>query len=264
MSQIRLIAIDLDGTLLRDDKTIAPRVRASIVEATRRGVHVVLASARPPRTTRAFHAELGLTTPQVNYNGALIWDAVSPRVIEHGPLSARVAQQLILRARHAFSDVLVHCEIMDRWHTDRVDDRYQTESAKLFPPDVIAPLASFASLDVTKLMFQGEPSQMDALAPILASENEATCVRTDPDLLQYMRSGIDKGTGLRRVCDLLGVSLKDVLAIGDNENDIPMLRAAGVGVAMGHARDGVRRAARQVVGTNETDGVAEAIERFAL
>lgn len=263
-THIRLIAIDLDGTLLRDDKTISPRVRESIAESTRRGIHVVLASARPPRTTRAFYEQLGLSSPQVNYNGALIWDQTARRVIDHAPLAAATAQSLISAARDAFAGVLAHCEILDRWHTDRVDDRFQTESAKLYPPDVIGPLASFAHLDVTKLMFQGPPAMMDAIALLLRNESAATCVRTDPDLLQYMRAGIDKGTGLRRVCELMGVSLHAAMAIGDNENDIAMLRAAGAGVAMGHARDDVKRAATHVVGTNEADGVAEAIERIAL
>jgi hypothetical protein len=261
---IRLIAIDLDGTLLRDDKTISPRVLETIAEATRRGIHVVLASARPPRTTRAFHEQLGLSSIQVNYNGALIWDQIAQQVIDHAPLPATVAQQLIDTARSAFADVLVHCEILNRWHTDRVDDRFQTESAKLYPPDAVGPLASFAHLDVTKLMFQGPPAMMDAIAQLLSEESAATCVRTDPDLLQYMRAGIDKGTGLRRVCELTGVPMHAAMAIGDNENDIAMLRAAGMGVAMGHARDEVKRAAAHVVGTNEADGVAEAIERFAL
>lgn len=261
---IQLIAIDLDGTLLRDDKTISPRVRESIAEAMKRGIHVVLASARPPRTTRAFFEQLSLQTPQVNYNGALVWDQTAQRAIDHTPMLANGVHRLINAARAAFPDVLVHCEILNRWYTDRVDDRFQTASAKLYPPDVVGPLASFSHLDVTKLMFQGPPAMMDAIATLLRDESATTCVRTDPDLLQYMRADVDKGTGLRRVCDLTGVSLQTAMAIGDNENDIAMLRAAGVGVAMGHARDDVKRAATHVVGTNEADGVAEAIERFAL
>jgi 5-amino-6-(5-phospho-D-ribitylamino)uracil phosphatase len=262
MPRVRLIAIDLDGTLLRDDKTVSARSLDAIARARHAGVHVVLASARPPRTTAGFYRQLALSTPQVNYNGAVVWDEPRGTAIDHTPLPAAVARAMVMQARSAFPDVLVHFEILNRWYTDRVDDRYQTESAKLFPPDVVAPLGTFATLDVTKLMFQGEPERMDRLAGLLRHP-QAALVRTDADLLQYMHASVDKGTGLRRVCALLGVDVSESLAIGDNENDIPMLAAAGVGVAMGHARNDVRAAARYTVGTNQADGVAEAIERFA-
>ncbi|MFT3787500.1 MAG: Cof-type HAD-IIB family hydrolase [Tepidisphaeraceae bacterium] len=255
---IRLIAIDLDGTLLRDDKTIAPRVRDAVLRAAAQGIRIVLASARPPRTVRAFYRELQLDTPQVNYNGALIWDEPGQSVVDHRPMASAIASELIAQVRHIEANVLVSCEILDRWHTDRTDNRFMTASAWLFPPDVIAPLQEFGHHDVTKLMLQGPPAMMDRLADRLRHP-QVKLARTDPDLLQYMSVDAGKGLGLKRLCERLDVPLAHAMAIGDNENDIEMLQVAGLGVAMGHASAAVKAAAQLVVASNMHDGVAEAI-----
>src|SRR4051812_33412172 len=116
---IRLVAIDLDGTLLNDSKEVTQRTAAALKCLPNSGVKVVIASARPPRSVAGFYRELGLDTWQINYNGALIWDPKERRAVFHQPLDAMLARQIINIARAQYPEVTVACEVLDRWLTDR-------------------------------------------------------------------------------------------------------------------------------------------------
>ena len=154
---IQLVAADLDGTLLDERKVIAPATSAAIAAIRRRGIRFVIASARPPRSVRHIYQQLQLDTLQINYNGALVWDEINRTAVAHHPLEGELALQIIRLARAMDSRVLVTCEILDRWHTDRLDNTYTTETGRLFPPDVIAPVQSFCQQPVTKLLLLGPP-----------------------------------------------------------------------------------------------------------
>jgi len=258
---IRLIAIDLDGTLLRSDRTIS-RATVDCIGSLDPGLKVVLATARPPRSVRSFYTQLKLQTPQINYNGALIFNQATSKAIEHWPIRAADAFELIGRVRRVRPDVVVSCEIMDRWYTDRLDPRYLTQTAILFPPDVVAPLQTFAHLDVTKILLQADPMIIDELASLLVLGDRFASTRTDPDLMQVMRRGVDKSVALRHLAKFYGIDMKDVLAIGDNDNDLQMILAAGVGVVMASSPRALIEAAQWVAPTNDDDGVVAAIKRF--
>src|SRR5688572_4939067 len=131
---IRLIAIDLDGTLLRSDHTISPATVSAIQTLAQR-LPIILATARPPRSSREFHSLLALTTPSIHYNGALLWNLVDSSLIEHRPIDAITARRLIDSARSMHADVVVNIERLDRWFTDRLDEKYLTATARTFAPD---------------------------------------------------------------------------------------------------------------------------------
>ena len=166
--EIRLVAIDLDGTLLDRARRVCPKAAAAMLALPQRGVHVVIASARPPRSVRHIYQALQLCTWQINYNGALIWDEPNRQVVEHVPMDCRLARQIIDEARAKFEQVLVSCEILDRWHTDRLEQSHTTETGRLFQPDVIAPLDQICNQPITKLMLLGPPPMMLALESLLA------------------------------------------------------------------------------------------------
>jgi Cof subfamily protein (haloacid dehalogenase superfamily) len=256
-----MIAIDLDGTLLMRNSAIEPRA-AELIRRVSRDAPVVIASARPPRSVRPFYRSLGLKTLQVNYNGAMVWDESSGTAHHHKTLDADVAWRVACVARAVLSDVLVSYEHNDRWLTDRVDERFEVESSKDIRPDEMGPLERFAHLSPTKLLLQAEPHRLEQVAQALAGEAVGV-IRTDADLLQIARPDVDKASAVEMVAARYGLAMEQVLAIGDNQNDIGMLRCAGVGVAVGNAAANVRREARHVVASNDQGGVAEAIERFA-
>ena len=262
---IRLVAVDLDGTLLTDSKQVSEKTAGCLTCATESGVRVVIASARPPRSVRHVYERLRLETLQINYNGALVWDEPNRRPVYHRPMEPGVVLRLIGEARRRFPQVLVSCEILDRWCTDRFDDTYTTETGRLFRPDVVAPVAAFCTEPVTKLMLLGEPAVVSELEPAMRSTPlPISVIRSDPDLLQIMDASAGKGVALRLVCDHYGVPMDRAMAIGDALNDVPMLEAAGVAVAMDNAHPHVKLAADWVAPSNNDHGVCAALKRYGL
>ncbi len=262
---IRMVAVDLDGTLLNDSKQVSQQTIDALSCASKNGVKVIIASARPPRSVRHIYKQLSLDTWQINYNGALIWDEPAKRVIFHRPMSCELVRNLIDTARARFPSVLISCEILDRWYTDRFDQTYTTETGRLFKPDVIAPLADFCNQPITKLLLLGEKGLIDQLETLLApATDKVTIVRTDPELLQIMEKFVSKSAALQIVAEHYQVALENVMAIGDAPNDVGILKIAGIGVAMDNAHPLVKDAADWVAPSNNDHGVHAALVKFGL
>lgn len=261
-----LMAIDLDGTLLRTDKRISTKVVNAVYEATRRGVHVVIASARPPRAVRAIYERLKLGTYQVNYNGALIHDQPRGRHMYHQPLDAALARQIARLARKIDPGCLVSLEILDKWYTDRVDNALGTETSKLCNPDFVGPLEAFFTVPVTKLMLHAPPDRVHALSAQVKRKfgKQVAILLSDKHLIQIVHRQVDKAVAVKWVADAYDIPAARVIAIGDAPNDVGMLRWAGLGVAVDNAWPMVRDAANVVVPSNDEDGVLHAIERYVL
>jgi Cof subfamily protein (haloacid dehalogenase superfamily) len=265
MPPIRLVAIDLDGTLLDDAKRVSDRTADALKCLAGSGVRVVIASARPPRSVRHVYNSLALDSLQINYNGALVWDEPRREAVFHRPMDPEVVLRMIAEARRLFPQVLVSCEVLDRWCTDRFDNTFTTETGRLFQPDVVAPVEDFCTTPVTKLMLLAEPAVISQLAPAMrAMPLPVTVIRSDPDLIQVMDAAVNKGTALRLVCDHYQVQLEEVLAIGDAVNDVPMLEAAGVAVAVDNAHPQVKLVADWVAPSNNDHGVHAALARYGL
>ncbi len=264
-NEIKLVAVDLDGTLLDQKKQITRTTAAALSCLPARGVRLIIASARPPRSVRAIYAALKLDTWQINYNGALIWDEPSKSVVHHEPMKPKLVLSMIERARDMFEEVAVSCEILDRWYTDHAEQEYMTETGRLFRPDVVAPVEEFCREPVTKILLLGEPPMISRLEQLLTSEYPmANIVRSEPELLQIMSSKADKSLALLRVAKHYGVAMQQVMAIGDAANDIGMLKAAGVGIAMDNAHPLVKRVANWVAPSNNDHGVHAALRKYGL
>lgn len=263
---IRLLAIDLDGTLLTDAKRISKRTADALGGLPGRGVKVVIASARPPRSVRPVYQALHLDTLQINYNGALIWDEPRRSAVYHRPMSPEVVRQIIDTARDMFEETLVSCEIMDRWYTDHHDPQFTTETGKLFRPDVIAPIDDFCGTPITKLLLLGEPRIMSRLEPLIVAAygGRISLVRTDAHMLQIMDRRVSKAYALKKVATEYGVEMSEVMAIGDAPNDVGMLQSAGVAVAMDNATAVVKEVADWIAPSNNDHGVYAAMVRYGL
>src|SRR5687768_7692336 len=263
---VRLVAIDLDGTLLNDSKQVSDHTAEALCCLPMRDVRVVIASARPPRSVRHIYNLLKLDTWQINYNGALIWDEPNHRAVFHRPLTGPLVAEIVELARDMFDETIVTCEVMDRWYTDREDNAYTTETGKLFKPDVIAPLEQICETDVTKLMLLGEPRIILRLEDMLAQSfgERVSVVKTDQDMLQIMDRKVGKAVALAAVAKHYGVPMGQVLAIGDAPNDVGMLQVSGVSVAMDNAHPLVKSVADWVAPSNNDHGVHAALRRYGL
>lgn len=297
IKKVRLLAIDVDGTLLRSDGRMARGVIDACRAAERHGCVIVPASARPPRTMRTILQELGTVGPSINYNGALIWNPVDDVSQYHEPLDAGIAREIVRVARECYAGVIIAIERLDRWFTDRIDPR----NPVLADPDYIGDLDDVLTEPVTKLDLYGEPSRLqwvlstvreqfgkrpvgrvsdpsspgwetpprqvgDPLYPRQVGDlpYQVAIYAPDPSLVQIMHPLADKGIALQRIARRLGAERSEVLAIGDGPNDAGMVEWAGFGVAVQNASEVVKSLADAIVPGNDDHGVARAIQRFVL
>lgn len=268
-AEIRLVAIDLDGTLLNDSKRVSEQTAEALRCLPARGVRTVIASARPPRSVRHIYRLLNLDTWQINYNGAMIWDDSTGRAVFHQPMHGELVQRIAGAARSMFPDVLVSCEVADKWYTDFFDERratFTTETGKLFKPDLVAPIEQFCAAPITKLMLLGPKPMMDRLETTIRADfaGQVNIVHSDPDLLQIMDHRVSKAAALRVVAEHYAVPMPQVMAIGDALNDMEMLAEAGAAIAMANAPAELKAIADWVAPSNNHHGVHAALRRYGL
>ena len=259
-----LLALDLDGTLIDGSLVIRPRVRAAVRGAIGRGVAATIVTGRMYVAAAPFAAALGITGPIVCYQGAAIYDAASGSRLRETPLKNAVALRV---AQHALRDGY-HVQL---YHDDEFyvqqDNRYAQLYARLagVQPVVVPSLAAeFAYRDSTKCNVVTDPdraARYEQTVKAVCGE-EAYVTRSNPEFIEVMDPTVDKGEALRYVAERAGIPMERVLAIGDSYNDLPLMQAAGFGVAMGSSPPELKAAADAVVGDYAADGVAEAIERF--
>jgi Cof subfamily protein (haloacid dehalogenase superfamily) len=261
----RLLAIDLDGTLLTSKKTITARTYAALNTALAAGVHLVIATGQIPAVLQAVCADLSLQGPQILYNGALIVDLQSTTILHERLVPPEYIQSTLATLRDLGLHRVYHT------HEHVYVDRHTPNSKNWYRPPVppaieIDDVVSIYPQPCVKLVGVGEPDTLrekrKELERIFA--NQLYVTQASRDLLEFLHPAASKGNALRIVADLLHIAPEEVLAIGDNHNDIGMLRFAGLGIAMGNAHDEVKAAADYVTLSNEEDGVAVALEKKLL
>jgi len=262
-----LVALDLDGTLMRTDKNVAMYDVSAIKRAVKRGVKVVIATARPPRSAREVHEQLGLDTPIINYNGALIHNRPRNMHLFHEPLAAETARAMVKMARKIDPDVVVTIEVLDKCYTDHDDPNLQTETAKKFKPDFIGPLDVPLSDNITKLMFLAPADRLKAVRQAVMDKfaGQAAFMESDEKVMQIAHASVGKERALAWVAASLGIPAERCMAIGDAPNDAGMLRWAGKGCAVANAFGDARDAADVILMEgNDNEAVGHAIEDYVL
>lgn len=262
-----LVAIDLDGTLLRSDKQASVYDAVAITEAIRRGVNVVIATARPPRSSREVHKKFGLKTPLINYNGALIHDPRQNRDLQHKPLSPEVARGIVDIARELEPGIIVDIEVLDKAYTDQEDPAFRTETGKRFKPDYVGPLDEVLSHPVTKVMLLAEMYQLEPIRKAILKRfsGRVGMMLSDGHIMQAVNPAVNKAYALAWIAGRYGVSADRVCAIGDAPNDAAMLRWAGLGLATANAfGTAIDHADIVLEHTNDEWAVGRAIEKYVL
>ncbi|MDQ6823228.1 MAG: Cof-type HAD-IIB family hydrolase [Candidatus Eremiobacteraeota bacterium] len=260
----RLVAFDLDGTLVGKNLGIRPRVERSIRAMREQGVLGCIVTGRMYRSAQPFARDLGFGTPVVCYQGAAIIDPSSGNFIFDTPLANTEALEVVAYSKACGLHVQLYAD--DRYFceaTNRFSDLYAHVSG--VAPIVVASLEQeFAARDATKAVIIAEPEVAAAHLPLLAKQlgARAYVTRSLPAFIEVTNPQVDKGRALRLVAGQLNIAMTDVMAIGDSWNDAPLLRAAAFGVAMGSAPPELKEIADALVNDVEHDGVADAIERF--
>ena len=252
------------------DHTISPAVKAAIAAARERGVNVVLTTGRPYAGVHSYLKELHMEQPGdycITYNGALVQKAGDGSTVAQTALSYDDYRFLEQLSREVGS----HFHALDRntLYTANRDISYYTvhESYVATIPLVFCEAEKMdPEIQLLKVMMIDEPAILDqAIARIPAEVKEKyTVLKSAPYFLEILDKRVNKGTGVKSLADALGIKPEEIMAIGDQENDIAMIEFAGVGVAMDNAIPAVKEAANFITKSNLEDGVAFAIEKYVL
>lgn len=261
---VKLVATDLDGTLLRSDGTISERTRHCIERVRSAGVAVVLVTARPPRTLKALAGELGLPAGlALCCNGAMVYDLERDEIAEHSPLRSEVAADIIAALRRTEPGVRFALELGVRWG-------WEPGFAELNPA-VRQPggmegeaLQLCAVGPVTKLIVRHGEMPVDRLLQVVRGlvGDAAHATHSGAPFVEISAAGVHKARSLAGLCAGLGVAPSEVIAFGDMPNDLPMLEWAGRSVAVANSDPQVLAAADEVAPSNEEDGVALVLDRL--
>ncbi|MBO0796644.1 MAG: HAD family phosphatase [Ktedonobacteraceae bacterium] len=272
---IKLIVIDIDGTLLSPQRTITPRTHAAIQAARQSGIIVTLATGRRYINVAPIADELGIGIPLILCDGSIIIEHPTSNVLFTQPLDASLAQQIVdVLVRHRIQPVVHHMNagIEESWTGH---EEFDTPSVRLYfkawpenthrrphatlcigQPNPLRVVA-FASLEEIYKLSE-EISELNCSWNIVNTGNYGSSE------LAVMNPVCTKASGVQALARYFGIAMEQVMAIGDNNNDVEMLREVGWGVAMGQAEVHVKAAARAVTASNAEDGTAQAIERYAL
>ena len=261
--RIRLVATDLDGTLLRADGSIGPRTAAALGRCTAAGVPVVPITARPPHATWPLLQPVGLDGLVVCANGAMVCDGATQEVLQVDLLTASIAGRLVEQVRAAVPGILLAVDGPDRFVHEpgffRGGEAWEDEVAQV--PDVLDVLGDGVVKVVARREGWTAAALVEAIEGILSELAQATS--SNPEWVELSAFGITKAHGLLSVCDLLGVPLSAVAAVGDNMNDLSMLTAAGHSCAVANARAEVLAVVDRVLPSNDDEGVAVLLDEVA-
>lgn len=261
----RLVVADLDGTARSRAHGITEGVRAAVAAARALGVPVCVATGRMWRSAAPWVERLGADPPAILYNGGQVFDFAAGRVLYDRRLPREAARRALAIIRED-PEVQAHLYLHDRVYVERrhpLSDAYAADDGLTY--EVVPAFEPLLDADPHKILVIGARDRIEALGHTVRQAGLGVhAVQSEPIYLEILPPGISKGTALVELLRVLGLDAEEVIAVGDNWNDVEMIEAAGLGVAMGHAPAGVRARANHVCGSADEEGLREVIERFIL
>jgi hypothetical protein len=272
--RFRLVALDLDGTLLSSDQTILPETRQALLEVRARGIDVVLVTGRQHIMARPYHVELGLDAPVVCCNGTYLYDFQRGEVLVSDPLGRDSALSLVEHGRRHGVDMVLYIDHM--MTCERFDARMSSLKAwadtvpPALRPDLRLSEHGFeadieAAQNVWKMVVShDDPQRIAQFVDEVAAILPISCEWSWRNRVDVTRAGNSKGKRLAELVSQRGIDPAQVIAFGDHLNDLSMLHFAGMGVAMGNAEQEVRDRADHVTASNDDNGIAKALRELVL
>lgn len=268
----KLVASDVDGTLIDSAERVPARLREVITRMTAQGTAMALSTGRPARWIYTVLEQLPVRPVCVCANGAVIYDSATDRILKAHTLAPETMVEVVALAEAAMADhggVSFAVERAGRSAFDNVDELFLVtpEYSHAWPAlddHGVVPIATLISEPATKLLLRSDflesKEMFDRLRPVIPEEVGHVTFSMSGGLLEVAAPGVTKALGVSYLAELLGVAQEDVITFGDMPNDIEMLQWAGRGVAMGNARPEVKAVSDFVTATNDEAGVADVLE----
>lgn len=262
----KLIAVDMDGTLLNDNGVITPKTVDAIKEAVMRGVIFTVSTGRPIQGVDKYNSYLNLKAPIITYNGAMIVKSDTKEVLFSKTLLYSDALKILKLGMDmeltmcVWANNMLYCNV----HNERVDDYKKLSDVE---PIAIDNYEALAKLGITKILWYDDANVISKIQEILktASFKKVTYCTSKPTFLEFFHSEVSKAEAMKRIGEIYNIEREEMIAIGDGNNDLPMIRYAGLGVAMSNAPEGVKQQSDYVTEhSNNCDGIAEVIKKFII
>lgn len=268
MEQVKVICCDIDGTLVRDDKSLSDANKYWIKKAVQeKGVEFTLVSGRMYNGVHPFYDELGITGPISCYNGGSLYNSEGKIVEDH-----RVPHDIAMKVLEVQKKVDIPLILFNdqKWYLQEKDNYVHPKKLRVYQTECIE--GNFTQLlnefDTNKLLFMTpDKEKLDELETILQEmgmEDEKLTFYRSADFLELMPYGVNKGMAIDALAGYFKIPHSQIMAIGDDYNDIKMLQRAGISVAMGNSVEEAKATAKYITDTNMNDGVAKAIQRFVF
>jgi Cof subfamily protein (haloacid dehalogenase superfamily) len=263
--RFKLVASDIDGTLIHNDGTLGPRTLDVLAALP---VPFVVVTGRPVRWLHQLYDQMPAPVTAVCANGAVVYDPAEDQILLANPLSTGLLLDVSKRLREAVPDITLAVEVEDGrsfWHEEAWPVRWQTAPHQV---RVLTTPEELHSVPAVKLLARSANHEADAFYELvsgLLGDVAETTHSSSSALVEISAPAVTKAAGLAWLCERDGIDASEVLAFGDMPNDIPMLAWAGHSVAMANAHPAARAVADEVTGTNDDDGVARYLsEEFSL
>lgn len=283
----KLLALDMDGTLLTDRKTMTKHVRMELKKLINRDIGVTIATGRFPASAWLHGQSLGLKVPLVSLNGAVILDPVTGEEIESMPVETEVAKKITSFCEE--HDVYVHYHGYNVLYVEKINQLNNAwaianvvvdETKELIEENYLDQLAHFHIEEVETFekfynnhdhptvykatVINNDPKLIEELYQIVSKWSEISVTRTGSKRFDINAANVSKKTALKKICRIQGISKDDVVAVGDYDNDAEMLKWAGLGIAMGNGNDYIKSIADAETLSNEKDGVVKIVEKYFI
>lgn len=259
-----LIVLDLDGTLLTDEKVISKRTKETLLRAKQAGHEIMIATGRPYRATGMYYKELGLQTPIVNFNGAFVHHPLSRdwKTI-HEPINLGVVRDVV-DAVESYQIKNLLAEVLDDVYLHIHDDKIMDAFAWGDPTFTTGDLRTYLKQDPTSMLIHAEEHHVESIRNHLHEVHAEVIDHrrwgAPWHVIEIVKSGLNKAVGIQPVAEYLNISQDRIIAFGDEDNDLEMIEYAGTGIAMGNAIAPLKSIANEIIGTNNEDGIGIYLE----
>lgn len=261
----KLIAIDVDDTLINDDKVVTEGTQRALEQAIERGVTVTLATGRMYASAQNVARQTGLNVPLITYQGSLVKNLIDGSVLYERSVPADAARKIFEYCER--NELHLQLYVNDRLYVREENDKIKEYADISKIPYTVEPdYAKLSAEPNTKMLIIDEPAYLDELAPIFRDMlgDAVHITKSKPNFLEFTHREGTKGHALKALAKQFGCDMSEVMAIGDSWNDHDMIEVAGLGVAMGNAIDSLKAVADYVTLTNNEEGVRHVIEKFVL
>ncbi len=259
--KIKAIFMDLDGTVLRSDHTVSEKLKEKLKELQDKGIKIFISTGRTYTSSLPYISELGITTPVITYNGGRIMDSLTQEVVYEDPVPAEVVKELIKFSRR--EEVHLNLYVEDLLHIENESEEGLGYSQKAGIPYTLVNFDDFMNKESTKALFIGKNEKLEKLKKELEDKfPQCEFVFSQTTYLEVLNKGVSKGRAVGEIMKKYGFTPEEVMAFGDQWNDLSMLKAVKHGYLMGNATEELKReiVPHMVTLSNDDDGIYHIIK----